>query len=439
MNDQAGLSQLAASARLAVIDLAPAPGRRMVGSRWAYVGLSIFIWAYFIRPEDWMSAAGVLPAATVGGLVALVGLMMAYTKSGGLKRRREVPLLLMFLGWFIVLIPFSSWPGGSYQIFDWYIWKIALLSIVFINVVDTTTRLRSVLVIQVVGVTMMSLASYGHIDTSTGRLTGVSEAFGNSNDLAALIAITLPIGVYLCITAHGGRRLLWLAASLLTIYILILTLSRTGFLAFVGASISLTWYFLVKQRKYGMMGVLAIGAAALFVAVAPSNYRERILSIVIPSLDVDESRKDATGSREERIQLMRRSIEVTAENPFMGVGPGQMVVSSGTWHVSHNTFLQFTTESGIPGLVIFVLLLRTAYRNLSEAERQVYKGYDSEGWILIGILRASLNTFIVAAFFSNFGYQFFTYFLIAYTASVNQIVTIAERDVEDELAPEPTR
>lgn len=419
------------AAQRARLDLSPLQGTRMPNTELAYLGLWAFMSAYYIRPEDWTSAARFFPLATIGGGAALLGLARAYLAAGRLARTKEIPLLLALLAWFVVLIPFSNWPGGSFEILKSYIWKFSLLSIAFINVIDSLARLRWMLTIQASGVALIALTSYGNVDPSTGRLTGFSQAFGNSNDLASMIAVTLPICVYLILCAGPIKKVFWSIASALMIYLLVLTLSRTGFLALLTAIGSLSWYFLVKRGKFGLLLVAATLAALGFAIVAPPQYRARVASIVIPSLDVDESRIDATGSRESRVRLLQKSVDISIAHPIMGVGPGQFEVVSGDWHVSHNTFLQFSTETGVPGLVIFLFILRVAFRNLREAEQQVSTGYDSEGWVLVGVLRASLVTFVVAAFFCNYGYQFFTYFLISYTASLNQIVSIAERDEID--------
>lgn len=417
---------------MARADLAPVSGSRMRGTELACAGLSIFMMLYYFRPEDWVPALGSLRLTMLSGAVTLVGFAGAYSKSGKLARTREVYLFLAMLAWFMALIPFSSWPGGSFKIFDDYIWKIALLSIVFVNVIDTVPRLRRMLGIQALGVTLIALSSYGNIDTGTGRLTGISQAFGNSNDLACMIAMTLPLSVYFIIFSKHAVKLFWIVASLLMIYIIVLTMSRTGFLALMAAIACLAWYFLVKQGKTGLL-LLLLGIGAVgFAVAAPSSYRDRVASIFISELDSAGSREDATGSRQARIELLKRSLEVTLNHPIMGLGPGQFIVASGSWHVSHNTYLEFTTECGIPGFIIFLLLLRLAFKNLKEAEAQVPVGYDSQGWVLVGVLRSILITFLVAAFFCNYGYQFFTYFMICYTASLNQIVKNAERDGDEE-------
>jgi hypothetical protein len=72
----------------------------------------------------------------------------------------------------------------------------------------------------------------GNVDPDTGRLTGLSQAFGNANDLAVVIAISIPIGYFLLITSTSWiARILLIAVLALLLYGNILTVSRTGFLA----------------------------------------------------------------------------------------------------------------------------------------------------------------------------------------------------------------
>ena len=57
--------------------------------------------------------------------------------------------------------------------------------------------------------------------------------------------------------------------------------------------------------------------------------------------------------------------------------------------------------------------------NLRQAEKLSIKG--SEVWRLAGALRASLWAFVVGAFFTNFGYEFFGFFIFGFAAAIHQI------------------
>jgi O-antigen ligase len=391
----------------------------MRGTGLAYAGVFIFTFAYFVRPDDFWSPARFLYLAMVGGGLAIAGFFLAVAQTGTIARRQELKLLLLLLVWFVILVPTSNWPGGSFKIFNDYIWKSIAVTIVLANVVTTLSRLHQLMILQIAGVTV--IATTGQIHERWGRLYGSSAAFGNPNDLAVLIAITLPLVAYFAFTS---RRILWkgicAVIALVMLQTAVQTLSRAGFLALLASALYLIYRFGSKGRRKLLALVGAGVLTMVIVMAAPAEYGDRMQSIVDSELDQSYIRRDATGSREARIELLKKGIEVAKTHPVFGVGPGQFAEQSGVWKVAHNTYLQFATECGIPGLVIFLFLLRMAFKNLARAER-VFSEPSSHPWMLITLLRASLVAFLVGVFFANWGYLFVTYLLIGYTAAVDQI------------------
>ncbi|MBI2683446.1 MAG: O-antigen ligase family protein [Acidobacteriales bacterium] len=399
--------------------------RRMKGSRLAYGGVLLFTFAYFFRPEDWTSLARFMPLALLGGGISILGFVIAFMQNGGLVRSQEAKILLALLGWFVILVPTSHWPGGTFAVLSESIWKIVVVTIIMTNVVDTMTRLRRLLIIQSFAMLLLAWVSRDSFDAGTGRLEGASRAFGNSNDLAIMIAVTIPIVLYLVISSSNYLlKALWLGAISVMVYVIVLTLSRAGFLSLVVAMAVLTWQYGVRGKKFGITLTAAALVLGTFAIVAPGTYGRRVASIFIGALDEDGLDRDARGSRGTRIELMKRSVEETLSHPVFGVGPGQFQEFSGSWHVSHNIFLQFSSECGIPGLAIFLALLWRTRKNLIESDR-VFTTLFSKEWLLAGALRASFWSLMVGALFANFGYVFFPYMVFAFIACLNQMSRLA--------------
>jgi O-antigen ligase len=396
---------------------------KMRGTGIAYSGVLLFTLAYFVRVEEIFPIMKALHLAIIGGALSIVGLIISLAQTGKLTRTKEPLLLLLLLAWFVVLMFTSSWPGGTFKVFNDYIWKAVAISITLMNVVDSYQRIRHLIIIQCVSIGLIAWLSRNQVDDATGRLLGASGAFGNPNDLAIVLALTLPLSFYLFIIFQSALlKLVWAIVAIVLCYVSVLTLSRSGFLALLSAVLVLAIHFGVKTGKKAMIVGIVVGTILVLVIAAPESYTSRIQSIFNSELDGPGIRSDATGSRESRRQLMIKSIETTIKNPVFGVGPGQFAEASGSWHVSHNIFLQFSTECGLPGLFIFLLLLSQSFRNLRRAETSLTK--MSEGWILVGALRASLVAFLVGSFFSNFGYLFLTYFLFSLTAALNQVTRL---------------
>jgi len=103
-------------------------------------------------------------------------------------------------------------------------------------------------------------------------------------------------------------------------------------------------------------------------------------------------------------------------HPLLGVGPGNFPVAQSDlalargqraiWHVTHNTYLQLSTEMGIPGLVIYLVFLYQVFKMLNSIIRTRFSGPEWRDLRLLSIsLRAALIVFLVFAFFDNLAFN----------------------------------
>jgi O-antigen ligase len=384
----------------------------------AFVGLLLFITGYYNRPEDFLGGP-YFPIALIGGSLAILAYIFYLFSGGHIRRTRETTIILALLGWFILAIPFAYWRGGSFQIVRDNLSKILLLTIVMMNVVNTMSRLRTLLMVQVISVAFMGWISYTHLD-SAGRATGNSASFGDSNELAVLLCICLPVLFFFVLEASFIGKVFFTALIVLILYTILMTYSRTGFLAVAVAVVALIWHFGIKTRNYFRVVIGGILLLIVLFALMPSGYEKLINSIYDNDAVVAGTvRSDAAVSREARLQLLKRAIEVTLKNPIFGVGWGGFPQLSGSWRVEHNTFLELSTEAGLPALALFLLLVYFTFLNLRNAERLALP--QSKVWRLAGALRASCWAFVIGACFLNLATYFFPYFLFGFAAATHQI------------------
>jgi O-antigen ligase len=93
-----------------------------------------------------------------------------------------------------------------------------------------------------------------------------------------------------------------------------------------------------------------------------------------------QSPDEALESRETRMYLLTTAIGLTIRNPLLGVGPGQFANvegntaadqgKRGTWQVSHNTYLQVSSEMGIPALIFFSAAIVATFRLFNSLYRR---------------------------------------------------------------------
>jgi len=267
--------------------------------------------------------------------------------------------------------------------------------------------------VQAASVSFMTLASLALHNTNGWRLQGASEAFfENPNDLALNIVLNLPFCFAFLLLARGGRKAPWMFAVMAMLVAVLLTYSRSGFLALVLAGLVCLWEFGVKGRRFHLV-LAAVLACVLMVAVAPRKLldppEEHYAGQIKGAID--------RGSADARTELLKTSLHIMAQHPLLGIGPGCFPSFTAEWVVAHNTYTEMGAECGIPALILFILALERDSTTCSCPEVRavqggprvphLYRGDDGQ--------HGRLHT---GAVFADTAYNLFPYFLIAYTCAL---------------------
>src|SRR5216684_2029366 len=389
----------------------------------AYGWLLFFMVIYLARPEDWIPGLSAVPLAKIAGILAFIALVFAIGKA----RQRlapEVICLILLCGQLWLTVPFSPvWRGGAFQgVSDFS--KVVVIVLVMVLSVRTVLRLRYVILIQAASVAVLAAVSVWKGRYFQGRLVGDSSTFGNSNDLALIIVVSLPLClVFLFRSRSRLRKAAWAAAMLVMTYAVFRTSSRAGLISLTIATGICLWEFAVKGRRRYLLVVVGV-VGVVFMVYFGSGVMSRLGSSAqsdnsggVGAASADEV--SAAQSTEQRRALLIQSLKVTAQHPLFGVGPGNFSVVSGNWHVTHNSYTQMSSEGGVPALVLYVLILWNGFVNLRSTKRLSGTGLELK--MFASGLRASLAAFVVGAVFASVAYQFFTYFLVFYTTVLYQI------------------
>jgi O-antigen ligase len=383
----------------------------------AYWALLTFTFLYYARPEDFIPGLNYIPLAKISAGLALLGLFAAW-RPGRTKFPREIKLLLALFFYLSLTVPFAFWRGGAFVTVAFTFGKGVIVAILTAMLVNRTSQLRKLIFTQTTAVSFMTIASIlAHHTDNVGRLTGVSNGIlENPNDLAINVAINLSFCLAFLLRARDLRKSLWAFPLLAMVYAVLITYSRSGFLALIVGVLFCLWEFGVKGRRLYLIllaGVLAVGTAVF----APSHYYARLQSIFLGPV---EGAND-NGSAEARRELLQTSLQLMAQHPLFGVGPGNFPVVTGSWKVAHNTYTQMGAEGGIPSLILFLLVIGTAFRSVLLARRSSLYKHDRDFRILVGALFSAFGAYFVGAFFSDTAYNLFPYFLIGYASVVRRI------------------
>jgi O-antigen ligase len=176
----------------------------------------------------------------------------------------------------------------------------------------------------------------------------------NPNDLALVMALSIPVSYYLAIQSEGLMSWVYRAQLVLAGTTIFLTASRDGFLAgLVAVTIvpltfaRLTW----PQRIANILTVAVLVCSGLLFVPAASWKR---LSTIPEEL--------SQGTLDERRLIWEAGEEVFRMHPFQGVGAGAFMESVGRTlgaepRVAHNTFLSVLVEEGLIGFGLFCALI----------------------------------------------------------------------------------
>ncbi|MFZ0859753.1 MAG: O-antigen ligase family protein [Candidatus Sulfotelmatobacter sp.] len=397
----------------------------------AFFWLTAFYVVYCARPEDWIPGLGYIPLAKIAGVFALLALL---TSLGRTQRKfrdlpRESNYLLAMIGvLFMSALLSPVWKGGALKnTLDfakvWIVWILTFL------LVTDFAKLRRLIYIQSASVAVISLVSIilGH---NQPRLEGViGGIYSNSNDLAFAIVLTLPFSLAFLLTEKGALvRLCWTGAILIMGLALFMTASRAGFITLLISGTVCLWHFGVKGRRFYLI-VASILVIIVLLAVAGGPLANRMAAIS-GRVDTQEESK-AYGSYEERRYLISRAIEGIEHYPILGLGVRNFQVYSGVWHDVHMTYLQIAVEGGIPSLILYLLFLASAFRNLRKLRRR--RDLDVQTTLFVGGLHSSMIGFVIGALFAPVAYQFFPFFSVAYTSAL--VAMIKEREPVSEPSP----
>lgn len=188
------------------------------------------------------------------------------------------------------------------------------------------------------------------------RMIGVDSSLGDPNSFAASIVVALPVAKSLWATASSRVRLLLTGYFALSILCVLLTGSRSGFLAM---GLWLTGIVLMSRRRW-----LAIAAAVLCAPVAffalPDSLQNRFETIINPDVGPANARESGEG----RIEGLIRGFELMGRSPITGVGPGAWRPATKSSIESHSLIGQIVGEMGLVGVLAFAGLLAASAVNL---------------------------------------------------------------------------
>ena len=380
-----------------------------------YVALLLFMFIYSARPEDWVPGLAAVPLAKIAVTLALLALAVSIQHVRD-RMPREVQFLILLIAQLLIASLMSPvWRGGAIQNTLNFA-KVLMVVLLFAVSVSTVERLRWLIFTQVISVSAIDAVTIWKGRLIVGRLEGILDGqYSDPNDLALAIITSIPLCLALLFVSRNRLwKVLWSVFILVMLYAVFMTGSRGGFLGLLVAAAIFLWEFAIRGRRRYLIGLAAIAGLVLLQFAGGM-----VVGRIKGTFNVKEDTAGAYDSAQARQQLFWRSIEVTKEHPIFGVGPGNFDQVSGQWHTTHNSFTLMSSEGGVPALMLYGLILFYGFKNLRATKRIVHGRTESN--IMARALFASLAGYLAGSMFLSDAYQFFPYFLVAYTTALFRI------------------
>ncbi len=390
------------------------------GHALSFTGLFLFTFVLYFRPYEFFPSLTWL--TSIAFWLAICTLVVFIPTQLGLEGRitsrpREVNLVLLLVLAALLSIPFALDPAVAWGSFTEYL-KVVVMFIVIVNVVRTEKRLRALILLALAASCFLSIgAAYdyrvGNLALDGRRIAGViGGIFENPNDLALHLVTMVPISVGLLFATRSLlKKAAYLLCGIILVTGIIVTFSRSGFIAFVCAISFLIWKLAPRLRVVSaVLGLLAILA---LVGVAPSAFRSRM------STTQDESAF-------ARLDDLKRSLFLTARHPVFGVGMGNYVIYSNRAKATHNAYTQVGAEMGVAAAIIYLMFVIAPLKPLRRIERENLNVKKKPRLHYLAIaLQASLIGYMVASFFASVAYLWYVYYLVAYALCLRRIYQTA--------------
>ena len=393
----------------------PAQARRPA----VYGALVAFAWLYYYRPEDFIPGLSYIPMAKITGIFAFLALVLGMMSGGRFKIPKAAQYLWLLLFQMCLCVPFAIWKGGAFSTISDKFSKAVVVAMLISMAVVTVKELRKLLWIQVSAVSLVVFFSVLVHHTVDGRLEGIQKSIlENPNDLAINIAISFPIAMVFMLNAKGFKKAIWSIALVFMPICLVLTYSRSGLLAFILSVSVCVWEYGIKgKRRYlvgsvGLMLLLGLG-----LALSSAHYRARVESIVMGNVEGSGDK----GSLDARKTLLKKSLYTAVTHPLFGVGPGCFILVDKGWVVAHNSYTELAAESGIPALILFLLTIGAAFKNIAQVRKSPWYQEDPEIRLFTQALWACLVAYLMAACFASTEYNLYPYFMVGYTCAMARI------------------
>lgn len=308
------------------------------------------------------------------------------------------------------------------------------------------------------GFAQMSDAAFG---TGEENILGEVEQprlagpLGQQNRYAQIMLMLAPLAFFQFWGAKSkSLSLLAAVATGLILVGAVLTFSRG---AAVGLALVLVVMAFMRYIKLHQLILVFLGLAVLLQAFPQYGARLSSLQALTDLVTNDETIASADGSVRSRATENLAAVLMFVDHPVTGVGPGMYpehyqeyaervgIRVLNTTRESHNLYLGMAAESGVIGLLSFLLIIYLTLRDLARRRRRLWESSPEMANIATGLFLA-IVTFLTTSLFLHFAFIRFFWLIMGVAGAMIHVFdpatkpaftpeTISPQEREDKLIP----
>jgi putative inorganic carbon (hco3(-)) transporter len=401
--------------------------------KFPFYGLLLYLLVFLMRPgEVFPILASLRIELLLGGFVLVSIISHQLIKVGKVTIPKDrVTIGLILLTGALALSIFTSFEVTQTK--DTVL-EFAKTTVLYLLVVSLLTTRKRFVIFVTVFILLIAYIAYDALfnylagqfihTMNVDRLTGTTSAGGDPNTLATTIVTAIPLFVA---TMYYFRNWVIRAAVGLTtvslLYLLVITASRGGLMAFVG--IVLAAVLFTRHRVALVLTVLVLSAVTW--QVMPDQYRTRYM-------EFSETGENINHVSSGRWEIWQAGLQMIVARPVLGVGAGAFpwAYASGNFGPPkfmepHNIYIQVLATTGIVGTAIWVFFLSELFKVLRRIAAEVRRRPEI-AWALTyrnGLLLVLVGLF-VAGMFGHSLFRYTWYIAAAMTVALEGIIGHAE-------------
>lgn len=375
------------------------------------VGIYLWCWISYLNPHRlaWGFAVN-FPWAMIIALATLAGLLFS-KEPKRIPWTRETILLLLFILWMGVTTYFALYPQLAWEGYV-KVFKVLLMTFVTLMVINNRERLHGL-----VWIIALSLGFYGvkggiftimkggvhHVQGPDGTF------FGGNNEMALVLAMTIPLIRYLQLQETRQWMRMGLGAAMLLCAIAAVGSQSRGGLLGLSAMALFLWF---KSRNKIMTALLIVVAVGAIGSTMPQAWHDRMDTIKTYGQDASSlGRINAwwTGFHVAKDRITGGGFNMYQPATFNQYAPEPHDV-----HDVHSIYFEVMGEQGFIGFGMFILLGTMTWLRCNQIMR-LCRGDPEKRWArdLAAMIQVSMVGYASAGAFLGLAYFDLYYHLIA--------------------------